>query len=247
MKLNKKLLIICGLVIFIPILSKASSLIDIKEIRGDKNYFADLVLFNVEMAYDESMLSKNMYPNDTKPKKENSKSFYSDDRWEGDILEELSGKKFLFCAPAGGRANFLQFIDGNGNFFADYIDYNVDVDNGASCKGRFEVVERIDDTSFKLKLAQVETISKIGEYTIDGKTFCGLEVPCGLSFDNNEPGYNTNYTLYLPKRLKSQIDEDVYWWARWAITDDSYLNDYDSRIFILANDYTKEAFSEYIK
>lgn len=241
MKFKKNLMLVLAFIIFIPLASKASNMVDIKKIRGEKNYFADLVLYNNEMAYDETLLYKNMKNNSQKNKKTSS----DDDRWEGDILKELSGKSFSFYSGAGAWMTNLNFTDDKGSFEADFHDSDANQVQLASCKGKFEVVERIDDTAFKLKLKDVKTTSKVGEFYVNGKLTIGLKVPYGFDISGNPDEYNTSYTLYLPKRLKSQTNDTVYAQA-YAITDKAYINDYESRIFILGNDSTLAGFAENI-
>lgn len=107
MKFKKNLMLVLAFIIFIPLVSKASNMVDIKKIRGEKNYFADLVLYNNEMAYDETLLYKNIKNNSQKNKKTSS----DDDRWEGDILKELSGKSFSFYSGVGAWMTNLNFTN----------------------------------------------------------------------------------------------------------------------------------------
>lgn len=234
MKFFKKIVLIFGLIVFIPTLSKASKLVDIKDIRGEKNHYIDFLFNNTVMQCDKSQIK-----NKSQSKGEDDK------RWEGDILKELSGKSFSFYSGVGAWMTNLNFTDDKGSFEADFHDSDVNQVQYASCKGKFEVVERIDDTAFKLKLKDVKTTSKVGESNVNGKINIGLKVPYGFDLSANPDKYNTSYTLYLPKRLKSQINETVYAQAR-AITDKAYINDYESRIFILGNDSTLASFAENI-
>lgn len=234
MKFTKKLILILGLIIFMPTLSKASKLVDIKDIRGEKNHYMDFLFNNTVMQCDESLIQKK-----SQSKSEESK------RWEGDLLKELSGKSFSFYSGVGAWMTNLNFTDDKGSFEADFHDSDVNQVQYASCKGKFEVVERIDDTAFILKLKDVKTTSKIGEYYVNGRLNIGIKVPYGLENSENTDEYNDSFTLYLPKRLKSQTNETVYAQA-YAITDKAYINDYESRIFILANDSTLAGFAENI-
>lgn len=234
MKFFKKIALICGLIIFIPILSKASKLVDIKDIRGEKNHYIDFLFNNTVMQCDISQVQKKSQANSE-----------DDKRWEGDILKELSGKSFSFYSGVGAWMTNLNFTDDKGSFEADFHDSDVNQVQYASCKGKFEVVERIDDTAFKLKLKDVKTTSKVGESYVNGKSNIGLKVPYGFDTSGNPDKYNSFYTLYLPKRLKSQTNETIYAQA-YAITDKAYINDYESRIFILGNDSTLAGFAENI-
>lgn len=239
MKFTKKLGLILGLTLLIPSLSQASKLLDIKEIRGDKNHYMDFLFNNTQMVCDKNEVQEKSQENSQGKNKE-------DERWEGDILKELSGKSFSFYSGSGAWMTNLTFTDENGNFEASFSDSDIDQVQGATCVGKFDLVERIDDTSYKLKLSNVKTTSKIGESYINGKLNIGKKVPYGLETLENADEYNTFFTLYLPKRLKSQIDESVYSWA-YNITDHAYIDDYQSRIFILANESTKAGFAENIK
>lgn len=53
MKFTKKLGLILGLTILIPTIAHASKLVDIKEIRGDKNYYMDFLYNNPQMVCDK--------------------------------------------------------------------------------------------------------------------------------------------------------------------------------------------------
>lgn len=238
MKFTKKLGLILGFIIFIPSLTHASKLVDIKEIRGDKNHYMDFLFNNTEMICDKNDLQGKSRENSQEKSEDNK-------RWEGDILKELSGKSFSFYSGLGAWMTNLTFTDGKGNFEASFSDSDIDQVQGAECVGKFDLVERIDDTSYKLKLSNVKTTSQIGESYVNGKLNIGKKVPYGFESSENPDEYSTSFTLYLPKRLKSQIDENVYAWA-YNVTDHAYIDDYQSRIFILANDSTKAGFAENI-
>lgn len=238
MKFTKKLGLILGLTLLIPPISQASKLVDIKEIRGDKNHYMDFLFNNTEMVCDKNEVQEKSQENN-QGKNEDGK------RWEGDILKEISGKSFSFYSGSGAWMTNLTFTDGKGNFEASFSDSDIDQVQGAECVGKFDLVERIDDTSYKLKLSNVKTTSQIGESYVNGKLNIGKKVPYGFETLENPDEYSNSFTLYLPKRLKSQIDENVYAWA-YNVTDHAYIDDYQSRIFILANDSTKAGFAENI-
>lgn len=238
MKFTKKLGLILGLTLLIPSISQASKLVDIKEIRGDKNHYMDFLFNNTQMVCDKNEVQEKSQENN-QGKNEDGK------RWEGDILKEISGKSFSFYSGSGAWMTNLTFTDGKGNFEASFSDSDIDQVQGAECVGKFDLVERIDDTSYKLKLSNVKTTSQIGESYVNGKLNIGKKVPYGFETLENPDEYSNSFTLYLPKRLKSQIDENVYAWA-YNVTDHAYIDDYQSRIFILANDSTKAGFAENI-
>ena len=75
MKFTKKLGLILGLTLLIPSISQASKLVDIKEIRGDKNHYMDFLFNNTQMVCDKNEVQEKSQENSQGKNKE-------DERWE---------------------------------------------------------------------------------------------------------------------------------------------------------------------
>lgn len=257
--MKRKKLLLTGLILLVPFISKASKLEDIKDIRGNKNYFEDLMLDNNNMYIDMNEFKK--YKIDPKEygvnidsgkeikidsnKKENSSNKSSDN-----ILDELSGKTFVFQSGAGGWLTTLNFKDG-GNFNAEYTDADYAYLSVARIEGKFSVDKKVNDTSYILNLDKAKFTTPVGQKentTIDGQNVevSYTDLPYGFAKDNeSDYSFQDKYTLYLPHRKRSEMSDEVNQWINMR-GGDKHIDDYESRVFILVNNSTIDTFLEKI-
>lgn len=248
----KKLLLI-GLFLFLPFVSKAEdNLEDIKDIRGDKNYFQDLMLDNGNLYIDISLFEKyNQNPKDygvnleIEDKKDTSKNF------TGDILDQLNGKTFSFFSKSDSWKTILTFKE-NGKFSAEYSDNNLDFLHMTKFNGKFSVDKKVNDTTYILNLDQAEITnpsSNKDETVINGKEVevQYSKIPYGFAKNNkSDYSFQDKFTLYLPYRKRSEMSKKVNQWIDIR-GDNKYIDNYESRIFILVNNKTIDTFLEEIK
>ncbi len=133
---------------------------------------------------------------------------------EEDTLAFPAGmpSEFMFSSGAGGWSTDLR-IQPSGYFVGTYLDSDMgtsdeDYPNGTVyyCYfgGNLEVVQKLDDYSYALKLASLE-VEKGKEYIEDGVRYVPSE-PYGM-----EKG--KNYILYLPDTPLEELSEEfLMWW-----------------------------------
>lgn len=119
-----------------------------------------------------------------------------------------------FLSGAGGWSTNITLKE-DGSFVGEYTDsemgiVDVDYPNGTLyiCKfsGKFEIVKQIDDSSYMLKLVNIETKDAEGEEWIkDGIKYI-TSVPYGL--DEGE-----DFILYTPDKKTADLSEEfLSWW-----------------------------------
>lgn len=236
---KKKLIIlfILGL-IFLPIKTYGQEdLISIKEIRGEKNYF-----------YDRVFKSRSSIVGDFSKRNNKSTETYSKNLENQDLLEDLIGKELILQEEEGGNwFTKIHFREEAGTFDLSYKyedDYFTYLANGI---GKFEVSQKIDDLTYSLKLVDYLPIGNVPFSEEDEKKYESVEVPYG--FQTNDPTENEicrDYTLYLPLKKRSQMEDAVNEWIGFP-SRKKYIDEDESRVYILVNDNLKFPFIEKVE
>ena len=235
---TKKILRLSLILALIPFLKASADqdLLAIREIRGDKNYFADLLLDNDLMGL--SYKQKEGMEEATKSYEEESTVLSADP-----IFEEFEGKVFVFSSGAGAWSTGLEFTDGLGNFDIKFHDSDGNHIYLAEGRGRFVVDQKVDDTCYILRLEDYETTTPTGTIDYDGvleKEY--MEYPHGLQ-NQDGTGLNEKYTLYFPHRKRSQMSDQLNQWPFYS----PYIDEYESRIFMIVNNEMIYPFLEHIE
>ncbi len=207
----KKLLAALIFLSLVPTSFASGEYKDIKEIRGDKNHYYDLAFTYHRLIVDESQIKpQTNVKNDTKSETQptQTKGGLTDDK----VISELSGKSFVLSSGAGAWASFIDIKDEKGNFEIEFSDADMDHIYLASGKGQFEMEEKIDDYTYKLKVKNFERTSpEPGIYNKDsyGRDQEYIAVPHGLeTSDIKNPNPVENVTLYLPFKNINEIPDD---------------------------------------
>ncbi len=105
-------------------------------------------------------------------------------------------------------------INSDGTIEGSYYAYNYTEDGSNEAKkneftGKFELVKKVNDTTFSLKLAETQLKNEDGKEEISStktgiKTHTYYVTPPGID-DNGE-----NYTLYLPNTPVSELSDEVF-------------------------------------
>lgn len=235
---KKKLTILFVLVlIFFPIKTYGQEyLISIKEIRGEKNYFYDRV-FKSRSSIVRDFSKRNNKPTET----------YSKNLENQDLLKDLIGKKFILQGEDGDWFTVIHFREEVGTFdlFYEYEDEsNIYLTNGL---GKFEVSQKIDDLTYSLRLVEYTSFGNEPFSYGDEKKYKLVEVPYG--FQTNDPTENEicrDYTLYLPLKKRSQMEDAVNEWIGFP-SRKKYIDEDESRVYILVNDNLKFPFIEKVE
>lgn len=207
----KKLLAALIFLSLVPTSFASGEYKDIKEIRGGKNHYYDLAFSYHLLIVDESQIkSQANVENVTKSETQSTqtKGSLADDK----VISELSGKSFVLSSGAGAWASFIDIKDDKGNFEIKFSDADMGHIFLASGKGQFEIDEKIDDYTYKLKIKNFERTSpEPGIYEKDsyGREQEYLAVPHGLeTSDINDPNPVESVTLYLPYKNINEIPDD---------------------------------------
>ncbi|EGC84917.1 hypothetical protein [Anaerococcus hydrogenalis] len=121
-----------------------------------------------------------------------------------EIYKQIEGIKFYLSG--GSEMESIYFYkDG-------YFDGALKTGDGYEIKqafynGKFDIVEKIDHTSYKIKLVRLDYDSKTGEKSsknINGTNFQITNIKTDL-FDNE----NKNYILHLPDTKTASLNEDI--------------------------------------
>lgn len=121
-----------------------------------------------------------------------------------EIYKQIQGVKFY---NSGGSA--IESI----YFYKDgYFDGALKTGDGYEIKqafynGKFDIVEKIDDTSYKIKLVRLDYDVKIGDKTnknIDGNNFQITNIKTLVFSEQNE-----NYILHLPDTKTASLNENI--------------------------------------
>lgn len=235
---KKKLTILFVLVlIFFPIKTYGQEyLISIKEIRGEKNYFYDRV-FKSRSSIVRDFSKRNNKPTET----------YSKNLENQDLLKDLIGKKFILQGEDGDWFTVIHFREEVGTFdlFYEYEDEStIYLTNGL---GKFEVSQKIDDLTYSLRLVEYTSFGNEPFSYGDEKKYKLVEVPYGFQTnDQSENEICRDYTLYLPFKKRNQMENAVNEWIGFP-SRKKYIDEDESRVYILVNDQLKFPFIENVE
>lgn len=236
---KKKLIIlfILGL-IFLPIKTYGQEdLISIKEIRGEKNYFYDRV-FKSRSSIVRDFSKRNNKPTET----------YSKNLENQDLLKDLIGKELILQEEEGGNwFTKIHFREEAGTFDLSYKyedESTIYLTNGL---GKFEVSQKIDDLTYSLRLVEYTSFGNEPFSYGDEKKYKLVEVPYGFQTnDQSENEICRDYTLYLPFKKRSQMEDTVNEWIGFP-SRKKYIDEDESRVYILVNDNLKVPFIEKVE
>ena len=237
----KKLLAALIFLSLVPTSFASGEYKDIKEIRGDKNHYYDLAFSYHLLIVDESQINPQAnVKNDTKSEAPSTqtKEGLADDK----VISELSGKSFVLSSGAGAWASFIDIKDNKGNFEIQFSDADMDHIYLASGKGQFEMEEKIDDYTYKLKVKNFERTSpEPGIYEKDsyGRDQEYIAVPHGLeTSDINDSKPVESLTLYLPYKNIDEIpdDEGARTWLNMSVSEGVGKIGNELRVFAIVND-----------
>lgn len=237
-----------------PIISKADEkLVDIKEIRGEKNHYEDLLLDNVSMYYDISLFDKynidpkslgvnidsnDIYIDASKKEDKNSKS-------NSGILGKLNKKNFTLSSGAGAWNTKLKFIDDKGNFEVEFKDTDYDKTYVSKALGKFSIDKKVNDTCYILNLDQIKVTSPTGKS--ENKNGLNIEyykMPHGMEAkEGDQDNFAKKFTLYLPHRKRSEMSDKLNSWLNTSYMSKN-IDENESRVFILVNNNTIFPFVE---
>lgn len=236
----KKLLTLILFISFIPVSLASREFKDIREIRGDKNHYYDLAFGEHGLSIDESQLrSLDIIKNPTNNQKQSSekRGTLADDK----VISELKGKSFVLSSGAGAWASFIDILDDKGNFEIEFSDADMGHIYLASGKGQFQIEEKIDDYTYKLKIKNFERTSpEPGIYEKDsyGREQEYIAVPHGLeTSDINNPKPVESVTIYLPYKNMDEIpnEEGARSWLNLSLTDGISKVGNELRVFAIVN------------
>lgn len=235
---KKKLTILFVLVLlFFPIKTYGQDdLISIKEIRGEKNYFYDRVFKSRSSIFGDFSKINNK-PTET----------YSKNLENQDILKDLIGKELILQEEVGNWFTKIQFSEEVGTFYLlyEYEDEStIYLTNGL---GKFEVSQKIDDLTYSLSLVEYKSFGNEPFSYGDEKKYKLVEVPYGFQTnDQSENEICRDYTLYLPFKKRSQMEDAVNEWIGFP-SRKKYIDEDESRVYILVNDKLKFPFIEKVE
>lgn len=233
MKYKKILIFAFFFFILSPLSSKADDLKDIKDIRGDKNYYESLVIDHVGLNYDQTLIM------------EDDKNILID---ENNLLDDLEGKQFIFSSGAGGWWTLVNFEE-NGNFQGEYIDGDYDLTIVNEFEGKFSIDQKVNSTCYILNLDEAKVTSPTGNKDIkhfdngEDMPIEFVELAYGFEISQDEPfSFQDKFTLYLPTRSRDEISDPVNEWLNrnTANTMDQYI----LREYLLVNNSTLYPFRE---
>lgn len=237
MKKKKLIILFILCLIFLPIKTYGQEdLISIKEIRGEKNYFYDRV-FKLRSSIVRDFSERNNKPKET----------YSKNLENQDILKDLIGKELILQEEGGNWFTKIHFREEAGTFDLSYKyedESTIYLTNGL---GKFEINQKIDDLTYSLKLVDYLPIGNVPFSDKDEKKYESVEVPYG--FQTNDPTENEicrDYTLYLPLKKRSQMEDAVNEWIGFP-SRKKYIDEDESRVYILVNDQLKFPFIEKVE
>ncbi|EGC82123.1 hypothetical protein [Anaerococcus prevotii] len=236
----KKILAALLFIILVPTSFASGEYKDIKEIRGDKNHYYDLAFSYHLLIVDESQIKPQAnVKNDTKSEAPSTqtKGRLADDK----VISELSGKSFVLSSGAGAWASFIDIKDNKGNFEIEFSDADMGHIYLASGRGQFEMKEKIDDYTYKLKVKNFERTSpEPGIYDKDSfdRDQEYLAVPHGLeTSDLKNPKPVESVTLYLPFKNINEIpdDEGARAWLNMSVSEGVGKIGNELRVFAIVN------------
>lgn len=237
MKKKKLIILFILCLIFLPIKTYGQEyLISIKEIRGEKNYFYDRV-FKSRSSIVRDFSKRNNKPTET----------YSKNLENQDLLKDLIGKKFILQGEDGDWFTVIHFREEVGTFdlFYEYEDEStIYLTNGL---GKFEVSQKIDDLTYSLRLVEYTSFGNEPFSYGDEKKYKLVEVPYGFQTnDQSENEICRDYTLYLPFKKRNQMENAVNEWIGFP-SRKKYIDEDESRVYIIVNDNLKVPFIEKVE
>lgn len=238
MKKKKLIILFILCLIFLPIKTYGQEdLISIKEIRGEKNYFYDRV-FKLRSSIVRDFSERNNKSTET----------YSKNLENQDILKDLIGKELILQEEEGGNwFTKIHFREEAGTFDLSYKYEDESTIYLTNDLGKFEINQKIDDLTYSLKLVDYLPIGNVPFSDKDEKKYESVEVPYG--FQTNDPTENEicrDYTLYLPLKKRSQMEDAVNEWIGFP-SRKKYIDEDESRVYILVNDNLKVPFIENVE
>lgn len=163
----------------------------------------DAELFKAEEPLELYAYSREIYPEGSEGQK---------------VFAELEGKDFLFSSGAGAWRTSITMEKG-GKFTGSYLDSNAFDKYVAEFTGRFEVVKRVDEYTYKLKLKDLKTTTPTGETAYEDGGTVEYSEPYGF-----EKG--TDFDLYLPGHPTEGLHEEYLSWSRYCSSSDSAIDHY---------------------
>ena len=133
---------------------------------------------------------------------------------ENETLLPFAGSmEFYFSSGAGAWGTEL-YLEKDGRFTGSFHDTNmgeIGEDNPygttyvCDFSGNFEIVEKIDETSYKMTLSEFTTEQEEGEEWIEDGILYVASTPYGL-----EGG--TEFIFYTPETKTDSVGEEFLWW-----------------------------------
>ena len=120
---------------------------------------------------------------------------------------------FYFSSGAGAWGTELA-LKNDGSFKGGFHDSNMgeigEENPYGTCylcnfSGKFEIVEKINETAYRMKLSEIETEKEEGEEWIEDGVLYVVSTPYGL-----EGG--TEFILYTPETKTDSVSEEFLWW-----------------------------------
>ena len=163
----------------------------------------DAELFKAEEPLELYAYSREIYPEGSEGQK---------------VFAELEGKDFIFSSGRGAWRTSITMEKG-GKFKGSYLDSDVYDKYVAEFTGRFEVVKRVDEYTYKLKLKDLKTTTPTGEKTYEDGGTVEYSEPYGF-----EKG--TDFDLYLPGHPTEGLHEEYLYWSYACKTSESAIDHY---------------------
>lgn len=200
-----------------------------------------------DIPVNEKENNKENNTNEEENEKDQKQSTPSENIGTDDVLAELNGKKFIFMSGAGGWKTDLFFED-NGNFYAEYVDGDYDTSYVNKFSGQFSVDKKLSNTAYILNLDHAQSLSPVGTEevkNIEGRdmNIVYTDLAYGFAVDSQKDrSFQDKFTLYLPFQRTDQLNSEVNNWINIRRT--PYINDNESRVFLLVNNSTFDTFIE---
>jgi hypothetical protein len=141
---------------------------------------------------------------------------------EGYSLKDLSNYSFEFCSGAGGWSTDFE-IEEDGSFCGTYHDsemgsFGDGYENGtmyySSFSGHFSELTQVDAYTYEMTLLDISYENELDtEEIIDNIKYCYTDA-YGLTG-------TTKFLVYVPGTPVSTFDEEIYFWIRWSVGEDT--------------------------
>lgn len=156
-----------------------------------------------------------------------------------DIYDQLDGKTFYKNIPSAAYA--IHFYE-DGYFDAGYRTGNGDYRGIYLTNGKYDIVEKIDDDTYKVELVKYEYETEDGKHTYKNNGDFVVEV-VSIGGDASDKLDTGDIYLYLPYRKRSEMSDTVNEYLDWVMPKEVY--DYESMIYLLVNNSTIDVFYEW--